>query len=95
MDITLPADLESRVNETVKSGEFASREEFFMEAAELLLGLRQQDLGPIAVGENWESCVDAFIEEAQASGEAKEMTERDWERLERAGLALLQARKKA
>ena len=91
MDITLPADLENRVNETVKSGEFTSREEFFVEAAELLLGLRQQDLGPITIGEKWESCVDTFIEEAQASGEATEMTDRDWEQVERAGLALLQA----
>ena len=39
INFALPADLEKRVNETVARGEFPSREEFFEEAAELLLGL--------------------------------------------------------
>jgi Arc/MetJ-type ribon-helix-helix transcriptional regulator len=95
MDVALPADLEKRVNETVERGEFASREKFFEEAAELLLGLRQDDRGPVPVDEHWEKRVDAFIEEAQAGGEAGEMTDRDWEEVERAGLSLMQARKKA
>ena len=39
--------------------------------------------------------VDAFIEEAQASGEAAEMTDHDWAEVERAGLTLMRTRKKA
>jgi hypothetical protein len=39
--------------------------------------------------------VEAFIEEAQASGEATEMTDHDWAEVERAGLTLMRARKKA
>jgi Arc/MetJ-type ribon-helix-helix transcriptional regulator len=95
MNVALPADLEKRVNETVERGEFPSREKFFEEAAELLLGLRQDDQGPVPVDGRWEKRVDAFIEEAQASGEATEMADQDWDKIERAGLSLMQARKKA
>lgn len=95
MNFALPADLEKRVNETVARGEFASREEFFAEAAELLLNLRQIDWHPVPVDEHWEKRVDSLIVEAQASGEATEMSDRDWEEVERAGLTLWQARKKA
>ena len=95
MDVALPADLEKRVNETVERGEFASREEFFEEAAELLLGLRDGVGEPVPVDAHWEKRVDAFVEEAQASGEATEMADGDWVNVERAGLALMRARKKA
>jgi len=39
--------------------------------------------------------VEAFIEKAHASGEATEMTDHDWAEVERAGLTLMRARKKA
>lgn len=95
INVALPADLEKRVNETVARGEFASREKFFEEAAELLLGLRIDDGRPVPVDAHWEKQVDAFIEEAQASGEATEMKDADWTEVERAGLTLMRARKKA
>jgi hypothetical protein len=38
--------------------------------------------------------VEALIEESQASGEATEMTERDWQEVERQGIALMRAGKK-
>ena len=95
INVALPDDLEKRVNETVERGQFASREKFFEEAAELLLGLRVNDGRPVSVDGNWENRVDAFIEEAQASGEATEMKEDDWAEVERAGLTLMRARKKA
>jgi len=95
MDVALPDDLEKRVNETVEGGEFASREKFFEEAVELLLGLRHDDGRPVSVDAHWEKRVDALIEEAQTSGEATEMTDHDWAEVERAGLALMRARKKA
>jgi Arc/MetJ-type ribon-helix-helix transcriptional regulator len=95
INVALPADLEKRVNETVERGEFASREKFFEEAAELLLGLRIDDGRPVPVDGHWEQGVDAFIEEAQASGEATEMKDQDWAEVERAGLTLMRARKKA
>lgn len=94
MDIALPADLEKRVDETVQRGEFASREKFFEEAAELLLSLRAGVGAPVPVDTHWEKRVDAFIEEAQASGEATEMTDHEWAVIERAGLTLLRARNK-
>jgi Arc/MetJ-type ribon-helix-helix transcriptional regulator len=95
MEFALSAELEKRVNETVARGEFASREQFFEEAAELLLGLRQAHQPPVPVDEHWDRRVDALIEEAQASGAATEMTDRDWEKVEHAGHTLWQARKKA
>lgn len=94
MDVALPAELEKHVNETVERGEFATREKFFEEAAELLLGLRDGVGEPVPVDDHWEKRLDAFIEEAHASGEATEMTDDDWAKVERAGLTLLRARKK-
>jgi len=95
MDVALPADLEKRVDETVERGEFASREKFFEEAARLLLGLRDSVGDPVPVDAHWEKRVDAFVEEAQASGQATQMTDDDWVKVERAGLTLMRARKKA
>ncbi len=95
MNLTLTADLEKRVSESVARGDFASRDEFFREAAELLLDLHRDCGSPVAVDEHWENHVEAFIEEAQASGEATEMKSQDWEEVERQGLALIKARKKA
>jgi Arc/MetJ-type ribon-helix-helix transcriptional regulator len=95
INVALPADLEKRVNETVERGEFASREKFFEEAAELLLDLRNGDGRPIPIEAQWEKRVEAFIEEAQASGDATEMTDRDWAEVERPGLTLMRARKNA
>ncbi|MGO8789525.1 MAG: hypothetical protein ACLQVL_19355 [Terriglobia bacterium] len=95
INVALSADLEKRVNETVRRGQFASREKFFEEAAELLLGLQVDDGRPVPVDGNWETRVDALIEEAQVSGEATEMKDQDWAEVGRAGLTLMRARKKA
>jgi Arc/MetJ-type ribon-helix-helix transcriptional regulator len=95
MNVVLPAELVKRVNETVERGEFTSRDKFFEEAAELLLCLRQGDGAPIPIDDHWGKRVDALVEEAQASGEATEMTEQDWAEVERTGLTLMRARKKA
>ena len=95
MNVALPGELEKRVNEIIERGDFASRDKFFEEAAELLLLLRHGDGRPVPVDDQWEKRVEAFLEEAQASGEATEMTDRDWNEVEHKGLTLLQARKKA
>ncbi|MGH9444411.1 MAG: ribbon-helix-helix domain-containing protein [Terriglobia bacterium] len=95
MNVALPADLEKRVSESVERGEFGNRDEFFKEAAELLLDLRHGYASPVAVDEHWENRVETFIEEAHASGEATVMTDHDWEEVERRGLALIEVRKKA
>jgi len=76
-------------------GEFSSRDKFFEEAAELLLCLRQGAGPPILIDDQWEKRVDALVEEAQGSGEATEMTDQDWAEVERTGLTLMRARKKA
>ena len=95
INLALPADLEKKVNETVERGKFASREKFFEEAAELLLNLRNGDGRPVPVDAHWEQRVEALTEEAQASGEATEMKDHDWAEVERAGINLMRARRKA
>jgi hypothetical protein len=59
------------------------------------LRLRVDDGSPVPVDGNWETRVDALIEEAQASGEATEMKDHDWAEVERAGLTLMHARNNA
>ena len=49
----------------------------------------------VALPPELERRVEALIKEAQASGDATEMTEHDWQEVERQGMALLRARKKA
>ncbi len=95
MNVALPPELEKRVHESLDRGEFADPDEFFRQAAELLLEVRKGEGSPIPVDEGWNSRVEALIKEAQASGEATEMIERDWQEVERQGLALIRARKKA
>ena len=95
MNVALPAELEKRVCESVERGEFANRDEFFRQAAELLLDVRGGDASPLPVDDAWESRTEALIEEAETSGESREMTRHDWDNVERQGLALLRARKKA
>lgn len=95
MNVALPPELEKRVHDSLDRGEFANPDEFFRQAAELLLQVRHDDSSPIPVDECWDGRVEAFLKEAQASGEATEMTERDWQEVERQGMALIRARKKA
>lgn len=95
MNVALPPELEKRVHESLDRGEFANPNDFFRQAAELLLEVRHGDGSPIPVDESWNGRVEALIDEAQASGQATEMTELDWQAVERQGIALLRARKKA
>ncbi len=95
MNVVLPPELERRVHESLDRGEFANPDEFFTQAAELLLEARHGDGSPIPVDECWNRRVEALIEEAKDSGTATAMTDLDWQDVERQGLALMRARKKA
>jgi Arc/MetJ-type ribon-helix-helix transcriptional regulator len=95
MNVALPTELEKRVNESIERGEFTTRDEFFKQAVELLLEVCHNGGEPIAVDENWGARIESLLEEAEAGGEAREMTDRDWDEVERQGMALIQARKKA
>ena len=95
MNVALPPELERRVHESLDRGEFANPDEFFRQAAELLLEVRHGEGPPMPVDECWNGRVEALIKESQASGDATEMTEHDWQEVERQGMALLRARKKA
>ena len=89
MNVALPTELEKRVIESVERGEFTNRDEFFKQAVELLLDVCHNGSEPIAVDEHWEARIESLLEEAGASGEAKEMTHHDWDEVERQGIALL------
>jgi Arc/MetJ-type ribon-helix-helix transcriptional regulator len=93
--VVLPPELEKRVHESLDRGEFATPDEFFTQAAELLLEACHGDGSPIPVDGTWNARVETLLEEAKASGKATEMTDRDWQDVERQGLALMRARKKA
>jgi Arc/MetJ-type ribon-helix-helix transcriptional regulator len=95
MNVALPPELEKRVHESLDKGEFANPDEFFRQAAELLLDVRHGQGPSIPVDECWNERVETLIKEAQASGDAIEMTEHDWQEVERQGTALIRARKKA
>ncbi len=49
----------------------------------------------VALPPKLEKRVETLIKESPASGEATEMTEHDWQEVERQGTALIRARKKA
>jgi len=95
MNVALPAELEKRVGESVERGEFATWDEFFKQAAELLLDVRGGDGSPLPVDDGWENRIEALTEEAQASGGPREMARHDWDNVERQARALLRARNKA
>ena len=95
MNVALPPELQRRLHESLDRGEFANPDEFFRQAAELLLDVRHGDGSPIPVDESWKGCVETLINEGRASGEATDMTDRDWQEIERRGIALMRARKKA
>ncbi len=82
MNIVLNSDLENLIKEKVQSGRYGSAEEVIQDALNLL---KQRDR---AVDR-----VEALLQEAEDSGEATEMTDRDWEEIRREGLARLRARK--
>jgi Arc/MetJ-type ribon-helix-helix transcriptional regulator len=93
MDIVLSPELERLVQESIARGEFSSRDEFFDQAARLLLARSVGE--PIPVDERWDSHVEALVQEAEASGEAAEMTDGDWQDIESQGLAQIQQQKRS
>ena len=94
MNVALPTELEKRVQESVERGDFPTREEFFRQAAELLLDLKHDDGSPLPVDAQWEPSVEALLQEGIASGEPTEMMPSDWQEIERQGAALIRARKR-
>lgn len=93
MNVVLSPELEKLIKESIARGDFASRDDFFSQAAQLLLARRNAE--PVPVDEHWDSRIDTLLEEAEASGDATEMSEHDWLEVERQGLTLIQQRKRA
>ncbi len=72
MNIVLNSDLENLIKQKVQSGRYGSAQQVIQEALKLL---KQRDR---AVDR-----VEALLQEGEDSGEATEMTEKDWEDVRR------------
>ena len=75
MNVALPPELEKRVHESLDRGEFANPDEFFRQAAELLLEVRHSDGTPIPWMRAGTDVSRLSSKRPKQSGEATEMTE--------------------
>ncbi|PYV26627.1 MAG: type II toxin-antitoxin system ParD family antitoxin [Acidobacteria bacterium] len=82
MQVALNSEWEDLVKEKVQSGQYPTPEAVVEEAMRLL---KERDQG--------EGRLQSLLQEAEDSGEASEMTKRDWDNIRREGLARLRTRK--
>lgn len=82
MKVVLNPDLEKLVNEKVETGRYSTPEAVVKEALELL---KQRDQA--------EDRLEALLQEAEDSGEGKEMTKEDWDHIRREATARLRDHK--
>ena len=95
MTLTLPPELERKINSLVLRGEYPNTEAVLVDAVNALI--RQQERRSIeslleANGVD-EGRLNQLLQEAEDSGGYAEMTAQDWQDIEREGLALVNARK--
>ena len=95
MALTLPPELERKINNLVLRGEYSNTEAVLVDAVNALV--REQERRSIeslleANGMD-EGRLNQLLQEAEDSGAYTEMTAQDWEDIEREGLALVNARK--
>jgi antitoxin ParD1/3/4 len=82
MQVALNSEWEKLIKEKVQSGQYSTPEAVVEEAMRLL---KERDQA--------EDRLEALLQEAEDSGEATEMTEKDWEDIRREAVARLRARK--
>ena len=84
MNISLRAELDKFVHDTIQSGRFHSEEEAVNEAVQLLREREQAEIR-----------LESLLQEADDSGPATEMTPEDWVGIENEGMKRRRARKSA
>jgi Arc/MetJ-type ribon-helix-helix transcriptional regulator len=95
MTLTLPPDLEQEVNNLVRRGEYPSTEAVLVDAVKALVREQERQRIESLLEANGidEHRLGQLLQEAEDSGDYTEMTAKDWEDIEREGLAIVNARK--
>ena len=95
MTLTLPPELEQQVNNLVRRGEYPNPEAVLVEAISVLLRDRErQSIESLLEADSVDaSRIEQLLQEAEDSGAYTELTAKDWEDIEREGLAIMNARK--
>src|SRR5260370_11866790 len=95
MNLTLPSEIEERIQQMVLRGDYHSPEELIAEAVTTLV--REQEKRSIErlLVENGldDNRIEQLLKEAEDSGDYTEMTAQDWKDIELEALALTQQRK--
>ena len=103
MNVMLAPEFERLLNEKLQAGEYRSADEVLNAAMELFKE-REQDravLRGVNAGEallmdgRFDARLEMLLEEGEQSGEATEMTAKDWDDIEREALAILRSKKTA
>jgi Arc/MetJ-type ribon-helix-helix transcriptional regulator len=94
MTLTLPPELEDRINDLILQGAYPNADTLLAEAVESLVRERKHLQAELAFEAS--GLTDAGLEnlfaEGEKSGAHEETTARDWEDIEREGLELSRAR---
>lgn len=95
MDVTIPDSLRDFVEQQVSARGYPDADAFLADLvrAEAQILERVNSGEPLPVDERFIPRLDALLDEAEASGEATEMTSRDWDEIHDQGLAILRSRK--
>ena len=95
MTLTLPPELEQHVNNLVRRGEYPSPEAVLVDAVKALVREQERQRIESVLEQSGidQSRFEQLLQEAEDSGDYTEMTARDWEDIEREGLAIVNARK--
>ena len=103
MNVMLAPEFERLLNEKLQAGEYRSADEVLNAAMELFKE-REEDravLRGVNAGEalpmdgRFDARLEMLLEEGEQSGEATEMTAKDWDDIEREALAILRSKKTA
>jgi len=101
MNVTLSPEFEKLVNEKIQTGEYRSADEVLNTAMRLLKErdedravLQRVNMGePLPLDERFQARLEMLLEEAEDGGPPTEMTDQDWDDIEREGMARLRSRR--
>ena len=95
MILTLPRELEQHVTNLVRRGAYPNAEAVLVDAVKALVREQERQHIESLLEENAidDKRINQLLQEAEDSGDYSEMTARDWEDIEREGLAIVNARK--
>jgi len=97
MTLSIPPELEQHINSLVLRGEYPNAEAVLVDAVKALVREKERERIESVLEANGidERRLEQLLQEAEDSGDYTEMTTKDWEDIEREGLAILNARKSA